>query len=212
MAKEFLVFAILDIVAGKEKEALEGLVKNLEPEVGGRFGPAAIWQIRHSTDYAVELRLKDPAAVADLDDLLIDKVRSVDGIAETTIRTIFNFSFIDEAGGKKAVAAARGEGGILGVVLCDVVCGKDRETHQAMLALKPDGDVVPVDVETAFHSADFDASVLLVGPDEGALHAYIQKHLRPIDGVYDTFCEVWSILKVFGGEEAFAAGWQSMAG
>ena len=39
MSKSFLVYVILDVEAGKEQAALDGLVENLTPEIGGPFGP-----------------------------------------------------------------------------------------------------------------------------------------------------------------------------
>jgi len=213
MGKHFLTFVILDIEAGKEEEALAGLVKNLEPEVGGKFGPAAIWEIRHGSDYAVELRLEDAGNVEDLDTLLVDKIRSVPGIVETSVRPIYNFQFIDRDGSRKAYEAAREDSAdMLGVVLCDVTCGKDRAVHEALMALKPAGGVTPLDVEMGFHSVDFDLAVLLIGASETDFTKYIRDHVRSIDGVHDTFCEEWQIARVFGEPEAFVKGWTEMAG
>lgn len=212
MSNELLVFVILDVEAGREAEALEGLSRNLADEVGGRFGPAAIWEIHQGTDLAVELRLQDPAAFAELDTLLVDKIRTVPGVEETMVRPIFSFRFIDPHGGELAYKAARSDSPeVLGVVLCDVECGKDRAVHEAMLQLKPAGGVTPVDVELAFHSVEFDLSVLLVGRTEEAFYRYLKEQIRPVDGVADTVLEVWEILKVFAGDEAFVSGWEEMA-
>ena len=212
MGKELLVFVILDIEAGMEREALDGLAKNLASEVGGAFGPAAIWEVHQGTDLAVELRLSDAEAFTRLDTLLVDKIRTVPGVVETAVRPIFRFRFIDEQGGQKAFDAARADSPeILGVVLCDVECGKDRAVWDAMLKLKPADGVIPVDAEMAFHSVDFDLSLLLVGTDAGAFHRYTKKAVRPLEGVSDTILEVWEIAKVFGEGDEFVAGWAEMA-
>ena len=72
MSREFLAFVIVDVEAGLERETLEGLVANLTPEIDGPFAPAAIWQIRHGSDYAIELRLKDAGNIVDVQTLLIE--------------------------------------------------------------------------------------------------------------------------------------------
>ncbi len=213
MANEFLVFVILDVEAGREQEALEGLCKNLESEFEGPFGPAAIWELRHSFEYAVELRLKDASLMRDLDNLIIDKLRTAPGVSETVVRPLYGFSFIDEQAGEKAFEAARSDSPeSLGVVLCDVACGKDRAVHDALLKLESRDGIVPVDVEMGFQSKDFDLAVLLVGSDSRAFHDYTMAHIRPLDGITDTVCEVWDIKRVFGQAEDFVKGWSEMQG
>ena len=212
MANDLLLYVLLDIEAGLEREALAGLARNLESEVGGRFGATAIWEIHHSCDLAVELRLQEPGAIAELDELLVDKVRSVPGVRETSIRPIYHFRFIDKQGSQRAYNAALSDSPeVLGVVLLDVACGKDRSVREALLGLKDGGGVVPVDVETAFHSVEFDMSLLLVGPSEASFHGYVKQQVRAIDGISDTVLEVWEIARVLTGAEEFVQGWSSMS-
>lgn len=213
MSNEFLVFVILDIEAGREQDALAGLCRNLESSFEGPFGPAAIWELRNSFEYAVELRLKDASLMRDLDELILDRLRTAPGVTETVVRPLYGFSFIDVEGGTRAFEAARSDSPeSLGVVLCDVECGRDRAVHEQLLGLKPENGVVPVDVEMGFQSKEFDLAVLLVGTDSRAFHEYIKSHIRPIKGINDTTCEVWDIVKVFGKAEDFVTGWQDMAG
>ena len=97
------------------------------------------------------------------------------------------------------------------VVLCDVKAGVDRAVHEKLLALKPADGVTPVEVEMGFHSVDFDLAVLIVGSSERGFYRYIEEHVRSVEGIHDTFCEVWEIEHAFCKAEEFVQGWTAMA-
>lgn len=182
-AHPLLAFIDADIASGKDEIAREALMENLRRYRGKGVAPLWINWLRQRADVRFVCLVR---SVLEFNDFMLDVVRSVDGVRETS--TILSFGGradldtlldleMEVSPNSQTVAAS---------VSIDVEAGRDRECFQAMLDLPSHPDVRRVWLLNCYHSDDADLMLLLLGKDIAALTGYVMSWVRTTSGVVDT--------------------------
>jgi len=191
-----LIFiALVDIKPGLDEEAydaLEGLVGD------GVVTPLLVGRIFEGSDVILLLHSDELEA---LDDYLIDNVRKMPAAEELVVVPIYEFTLLpafDSVVELEAVPAdavqdeapawdiAETDEMLMFMARVDVAPGMDREVHEAVASLREEEAVVPLMTGHTFHSKEFDQVLFFLSEDlEGAWR--LNKRLRAIDGVWDTY-------------------------
>lgn len=178
-----LAFVDADIISGKDEIAREQLLQNI-----GNYrttGVAPLWVnwLRHRADLRFVCLVRD---VNEFNDFMLDVVRSIDGVRETSTMLSFGGradldTLLDlemEVGPSQRMVA--------GTVLIDVAPGSDRECFQALLNLPAHPDVRRVWLLNCYHSDNADLMMLLLAKNTSALTGYVMSWVRTVPGVVDT--------------------------
>ena len=176
---------IVDCVAGTDQEVLEGLLENFKKDRPERVLPVSIGYIKTKGDYLIPLLIQD---IADVDDVIIDKIRSVPGVCDVK-SYILNLHVPedreDEEGGAEAEDSAELPLLAHGMVFIDVESGKDR--HVLKTLSRSDTEDVKINfLGHCFHSFDCDMLAFVSGYDHNILFEWVRSSVRTIDGVLDT--------------------------
>ena len=178
-----LVFASTDIVSGMDEIAREKLIRNLRHYRTDGLSPLWVNWLRHRADLHFACLVHD---LQEFNDFMLDVVRSVEGVRETT--TILSF------GGRADIDAllelemevSPNSNTVVSNVMIDVQPGMDRQCFQALLDLPPHPDVRRVWLLNCYHSEDADLMMLLLGKNMAALTGYVMSWVRTTPGVIDT--------------------------
>lgn len=178
-----LVFVSTDIVSGMDEIAREKLVSNLRHYRTGGLSPLWVNWLRHRADLHFACLVHD---LPGFNDFMLDIVRGVEGVRETT--TILSF------GGRADIDAllelemevTPNSTTVASNVMIDVQPGMDRQCFQALLDLPPHPDVRRVWLLNCYHSEDADLMMLLLGKNMAALTGYVMSWVRTTPGVIDT--------------------------
>ncbi len=177
-----LAFVDCDIFSGKDEIAREQLLENVR-----RYrtqGVAPLWAnwLRHRADLRFVCLVRD---FPEFNNFILDVVRSVDGVRETS--TILSFggradldALLDlemEVSQSQKVAVS---------VMIDVQPGMDRRCFQALLDLPPHPDVRLVWLLNTYHSEQADLQLFLIGKNLSAITGYLMSWVRTAPGVVDT--------------------------
>ena len=178
-----LIFVDTDIVCGMDEIAREKLVGNLRHYRSAGVSPLWVNWLRQRADLHFACLVHD---LQEFNDFMLDTVRNVDGVRETT--TLLSFSGradIDtllelemEVSPTSNIVAAN--------VMIDVRPGMDRQCFQALLDLPPHPEVRRVWLLNCYHSEDADLMLLLLGKNQAALIGYVMSWVRTTVGVIDT--------------------------
>lgn len=174
----------VDCIAGRDDAVLEGLTANFTKDRSESILPVSIGYVKTKGDYVIPMLVQD---MAEVDDLLIDKVRSVDGVSDIK-SYLFNMQVprpdedeVDE--GTPLMAH--------GIIFVDVEGGKDRACLDAIAALGDD-EVSINFLGHCFHSFDCDMVVFVSARSHARLFEWVKEKIRPIDGILDTDVEIIS--------------------
>jgi hypothetical protein len=178
-----LVFVSTDIVSGMDEIAREKLISNLRHYSTRGLSPLWVNWLRDRADLHFACLVHD---LQEFNDFMLDVVRSVDGVRETT--TILSF------GGRADIDAllelemevSPNSNTVVSNVMIDVQPGMDRQCFQAILDLPPHPDVRRVWLLNCYHSEDADLMMLLLGKNVAALTGYVMSWVRTTPGVIDT--------------------------
>lgn len=174
----------VDCIAGTDDAVLEGLTKNFSENPNEAILPVSIGYVKTKGDYIIPMLVQD---VAEVDDLIIDKIRSVEGVSDIK-SYLFNMQV------PQAEEDEMAEGTPLlahGIIFVDVAGGKDREALEKISALG-DEDVSINFLGHCFHSFDCDMIAFVSARSHGRLFEWVREKIRPIDGVLDTDVEIIS--------------------
>jgi len=175
---------VVDCVAGKDDEVLDGLVANFTKDRPTSVLPVSIGYIKTKGDYIIPMLVKD---ISDVDDVIIDRIRSVPGIADVK-SYIFNLQIPEEdtteEPGDEVMLAH-------GMVFIDVESGKDRHVLKTM-AVSGDENVKINFLGHCFHSFDCDMVAFVSAYNANILFEWVRSTVRPIDGVLDTDVDIIS--------------------
>jgi hypothetical protein len=182
-ARPVLAFIDCDIISGKDELAREQLLTNV-----GRYrtaGVAPLWVnlLRHRADLRFVCLVRD---FTEFNNFILDVVRSVDGVRETT--TILSFggrADLDALLDLEMDASAPSQN-IAVTVMIDVIAGMDRRCFQALLDLPTHPDVHRVWLLNTYHSERADLQLFLIGKNLSAVTAYVMSWVRTAPGVADT--------------------------
>ncbi len=170
---------IVDCLAGKDEEVLAGLIENFKKGRPETVLPVSIGYIKTKGDYIIPMLIQD---IADVDDVIIDKVRSVDHICDVK-SYIFNLHIPEEDEAKEQdpdqLFLAHG------MIFIDVESGKDRHVLKT-LAHSSDEDVQINFLGHCFHSFDCDMVAFVSAYNHNILFEWVRSKIRSIDGVLDT--------------------------
>ncbi|OQA42843.1 MAG: hypothetical protein BWY52_02092 [Chloroflexi bacterium ADurb.Bin325] len=192
----------IDILSGQDEFAREGLLASLrryrEPHL------TILWVnwLRERADLRVVCLIHD---LAELDNFLIDVIRTAPGVRGTSAQLAFDgvvyadpildISLMETGWDRRAAAA----------VLVKLQPGHDRAAFQSLISLPTHEQVSVVWVLKLFHRADADLMILLLGERTASLTGYVMSWIRTVPGVMDT--QLTSVLdwSILGESESFIA-------
>jgi DNA-binding Lrp family transcriptional regulator len=192
----------IDIFSGQDELARERLLENLAGFQKTALTPLWINWLRERADLRVVCLIYD---LEQLDDFLVDIIRTVPGVRGTsallafdgTVRgdPLLDVSLLNSGWDHRAAAT----------VMVKSQPGQDREVYQALLELPHHEEVEIVWVVKLFHSVDADLLMLLLGERTSALTGYVMSWIRTVPGVVDT--QLSSVLdwRILGQTEDFIA-------
>ena len=179
--QQTLAIVDADIVSGKDEVAREQLLQNLQQYRGNGVRPLWVNWLRQRADVRFTCLIHDVQA---FNGFMLDVVRSVDGVRETS--TLLSFggradidTLIDlemEISTHNMVAAN---------VMIDVQPGMDRRCFQGLLDLPAHPQVRRVWLLNCYHSDNADL-MLLLGKNISAITGYVMSWVRTTPGVVDT--------------------------
>ena len=173
---------IVDCLAGKDDEVLAGLIENFKKGRPETVLPVSIGYIKTKGDYIIPMLIQD---IADVDDVIIEKIRSVPHICDVK-SYIFNLH-IPEEEEEESAEEVEPEDLLLahGMIFIDVESGKDKHVLKT-LAHSSDDDVKINFLGHCFHSFDCDMVAFVSAYNHNILFEWVRSKVRSIDGVLDT--------------------------
>ena len=172
----------VDITSGRDEIAREQMLYNLRQYRGHGVKPLWTSWLRQRADLRFTCLINDVSA---FNDFMLDVVRSVDGVRETS--TVLSFggrADIDtllelemEVSTNNMIAAN---------VMIDVQPGLDRKCFQHLLDLPCHPEVKRVWLLNCYHSQDSDLMMLLLGKKISSITGYVMSWVRTTPGVVDT--------------------------
>ena len=181
-----LAFIDCDIYSGKDELAREQLMENVRRYRTHGVAPLWVNWLRQRADLRFVCLVRD---FPEFNNFILDVVRSVDGVRETS--TILSFggradldALLDlemEVSQSQKVAVS---------VMIDVQPGMDRRCFQALLDLPPHPDVRLVWLLNTYHSEQADLQLLLIGKNLSAITGYLMSWVRTAPGVVDTEMDI----------------------
>ncbi len=188
MPQPILAIVDADITSGKDEVAREQLLYNLRNYQGNGVKPLWTNWLRLRADLRFTCLIHDVAA---FNDFMLDVVRSVDGVRETT--TILSFGGRADIDTLLELEMEVSTGNMVAAnVMIDVQPGFDRRCFQGLLDLPPHPEVRRVWLLNCYHSANADLKMLLLGKSLAAITGYVMSWIRTTVGVVDT--EVLTVL------------------
>lgn len=156
--------------------------------------PILIRWVRSRFDLEVLVAVYD---FASFDDLVMDVVRSIDGVFGTATHVMYDgFLFI---GGIMMAHNARENGLPYAEAVIDISVepGKDREVFAALYDLSEADDLHKYSLFKNFSAPEADMTLQVAGTNRETIEDYVQVFVRGIDGVVDTittFTHGWAML------------------
>lgn len=178
-----LAFIDADIMSGKDELAREQLLNNLRRYHTPGVSPLWVHWQRQRADLRFVCTVTD---FSEFNDFMMDNVRSVDGVRETTTILSFGGHIDIDALLDLEMEVSPTSSTVVGNVFIDVQPGADRECFEALLALPPHPDVRRVWLLNCYHSNDADLMLMLLGANDAALTGYLMSWVRTTPGVIDT--------------------------
>ncbi len=181
-----LFMAVCDVEAGLDEIAHEKLMKNMKPTETVK--PLFIGQIFETADLEVMLQATD---VDELNEFILDKIRSIKEIREIMVFPITSFRGLAQFGLadlKNSYIPPKGEPVELPLfmVKLDVEPTKDVDVYQKLSEIPMSDDVLPAFLGYTFQQADFDIGFYFFATDTKTAWDFVNGSIRTIDGVWDT--------------------------
>lgn len=176
-----LAFVDCDIASGKDELAREQLLEHLAAYSTAGVAPLWVNWLRHRADLRFVCLVRD---FAEFNDFILDIVRSVDGVRETS--TILSFGGHADLDALLDLEMEATSPKVAVSVMIDVAPGMDRRCFQALLDLPPHPEVRPVWLLNTYHSDDADLQLFLLGKNLSAVTGYVMSWVRTAPGVVDT--------------------------
>ena len=178
-----LAFIDADIISGKDEVASEELIDNVRRYQSKSVSPLWVNWLRQRADLRFVCLVRD---VSEFNSFMLDVVRSVDGVRETSTMLSFGGRVYIDALLDLEMEVSPNSEMVASSVLIDVEAGMDRECFQALLNLPPHPDVRRVWLLNCYHSDDSDLMMMLLGKNVSALTGYVMSWVRTSPGVVDT--------------------------
>ena len=181
--KPVLAFVDCDIASGKDELAREQLLENLAGYHTAGVAPLWVNWLRHRADLRFVCLVRD---FAEFNDFILDVVRGVEGVRETSTILSFGGHADLDALLDLEMEASMTSAKVAVSVMIDVQPGMDRRCFQALLDLPPHPEVRRIWLLNTYHSDDADLMLLLLGKNMAALTGYMMSWVRTTPGVIDT--------------------------
>lgn len=188
-SKPALAFVAADIMSGKDELAREQLLNNLRRYRTPGVSPLWVYWQRQRADLSFACTVHD---FSEFNEFMLDVVRSVDGVRETTTVLSFGGHIEIDVLLDLEMEVSPGSPTVAGSVMIDVQPGLDRACLQALRDLPPHPDVRCVWLLNCYHSRAADLMMMLLGSSDAALTGYLMSWIRTTPGVIDT--EMSSVL------------------
>jgi len=178
-----LAFVDADIVSGQDELAREQLLNNLRRYRTPGVSPLWVHWKRQRADLSFVCTVHD---FAEFNDFMLDCVRNVNGVRETTTVLSFGGHIDIDCLLDLEMEVSPNSSTVVGSVMIDVQPGTDRDCFEALLALPAHPDVRRVWLLNCYHSADADLMMMLLAKNESVLTGYVMSWIRTTPGVIDT--------------------------
>jgi DNA-binding Lrp family transcriptional regulator len=190
----------IDIYAGQDEQAREGLLENLTAADDQCVTPLWINWLRERADLRVVCLVHD---LMRFDDFLVDVIRTVPGVRGTAAQLAFDGVVCSDVIMDIALQNTVWNRRAAATVEVKSQPGRDREVYAALVGLPRHKEVEVVWVVKLFHSTETDLTILLLGERTAALTGYTMSWIRTLPGVVDT--QVTSVLdwQILGDAEDF---------
>jgi DNA-binding Lrp family transcriptional regulator len=200
--KPTLAVIDIDIFSGHDELARECLLENLAKSRKAAVTPLWVNWLRERADLRVVCLIHD---LEQLDDFLVDVIRTIPGVRGTSAQLAFDGTMRGESLLDVSLLNSGWDRRAAATVMIKSQPGQDREVYQALLELPHHEEVEVVWVVKLFHSIDADLLVLLLGERTSALTGYVMSWIRTVPGVMDT--QLSSVLdwRIVGQTEDFIA-------
>lgn len=178
------ILAIIDadIMCGQDETAREQMLHNLRHYRGNGVKPLWTNWLRQRADLRFTCLIHD---VADFNKFMLDVVRSVDGVRETS--TVLSFGGRADIETLLELEMEVSTNNMVAVtVMIDVQPGMDRRCFQSLLDLPRHPEVKRVWLLNCYHSQDSDLMLLLIGKKLTSITGYVMSWVRTTPGVIDT--------------------------
>jgi hypothetical protein len=181
--KPVLAFVAADIMSGKDELAREQLLNNLRRYRTPGVSPLWVHWQRQRADLSFACTVHD---FSEFNEFMLDVVRSVDGVRETTTVLSFGGHIEIDVLLDLEMEVSPSSSTVAGSIMIDVQPGRDRACLQALRDLPPHPEVRCVWLLNCYHSSAADLMMLLLGNNEAALTGYLMSWVRTTPGVLDT--------------------------
>ena len=178
-----VTFLYIDCLAGSEKLIWNEVVRRLESYPAVTVIPLYGGIIRENGDIYLVCAVRDTER---FDDFVIDEIRSIRWVTETSVMFSFNSKLRPETVETVVQAATQGEKKVAVNVHLDVEPGKEREVFQHLCQLEDTDQVKAWGAFIVLHSVSVDMVLSLMGESGNEIYAYISERVRTIDGVWNS--------------------------
>jgi hypothetical protein len=178
-----LAFVDADIISGQDELARENLLNSLRRYRTHGVSPLWVHWQRQRADLRFVCTVHD---FAEFNDFMIDTVRSVEGVRETTTVLSFGGHIDIDILLDLEMEVSPTSQTVVSSVMIDVQAGLDRQCFQALLNLPPHPEVRRVWLLNCYHSDNADLMLMLLGKTLPALTGYVMSWVRTAPGVIDT--------------------------
>jgi len=178
------ILAIIDadIMCGQDETAREQMLHNLRHYRSNGVKPLWTNWLRQRADLRFTCLIHN---VADFNKFMLDVVRSVDGVRETS--TVLSFGGRADIDTLLELEMEVSTNNMVAVnVMIDVQPGMDRRCFQSLLDLPSHPEVKRVWLLNCYHSQDSDLMLLLIGKKLTSITGYVMSWVRTTPGVIDT--------------------------
>lgn len=193
----------IDIQGGQDERTREGLLEGIRSFEGDCVLPLWINMLQERADLRVVCLVYD---LSQLDDFLMDVVRSVPGVRGTSGRLAFaGYIDGDVFSELPLLEQASTASGIAATIDLRSEPGRDRKVFEGLVSLPQHPKVRVAWAMQLFHSSRTDMSLLLLADDLQSLNAYVMSWVRTVPGITDTDLILMSDWEVVGNAEHFVA-------
>jgi len=185
----------VDCMAGEERLIYESICYKLANYTLDGIKPLALSLIKETGNLILMAYVADPMQI---NEFLIDIIRSTEGVIETTTYIRHGLiALVEDPAHLIEEGFSPDNDRYNAFVMIDLIPGWEREVDKALCDLPTTDGVIPVMMSFCFHDDDTDMILELSGITEDAILEYVINYVRPIEGIIDTDTETLSETTLF---------------
>jgi hypothetical protein len=183
MSQPTLAMIDVEIRSGQDEIAREAILANLKGYCEECVQPLWVNLLRERADLRIVCLVRD---LSQLDNFLIDVIRSAPGVRGTSAHLAFGGVVHGSVINELPLQDAPGIRQAAATVSIKTEPGFDRQAYKTLVALNHHPDVRVGFVLKVFHSPETDIQMLLLGDRTTSLTGFVMGWIRTVPGVLDT--------------------------